>query len=197
MLEFSHRLDATIQNDEVTGLCINPGAHEMRGACDDGIGGLRIDEVIELGLAFRIISGDTHDIPGIGSSQIGIGVDQRLPHAIRMILILTEDDSLVETVSRPEKPGDLCRNGFRPTPENEVTVIVTVVVFAVFDDVSIAVSLPVFGPPTVKILVQSDTDHFVGCEKPVFYPFAERIRVNGIPEILAVGCVASLLGSGC
>ncbi len=72
-----------------------------------GIGGLRVDEVVELGLALVVVAGDAHDVFAVGGGEVGVGVDQRLPHALGVVDVLAEDDGLGEAVGGLEELGDL------------------------------------------------------------------------------------------
>ena len=72
-----------------------------------GIGGFRVDEVVELRLALVIVAGDAHDVLAVGGGEVGVGVDQRLPHALGVVDVLAEDDGLGEAVGGLEELGDL------------------------------------------------------------------------------------------
>ena len=72
-----------------------------------GIGRLRVDEVVELRLALVVVAGDAHDVLAVGGGQVGVGVDQRLAHALGVVDVLAEDDGLGEAVGGLEELGDL------------------------------------------------------------------------------------------
>ena len=46
----------------------------------------RVDEVVELGLALLVVAGDAHDVAVVLGDQIGVLVDQRLPHPRGVVL---------------------------------------------------------------------------------------------------------------
>ena len=106
-----------------------------------GIGGFGVDEVVELGLALVVVAGDAHDVLAVGGGEVGIGVDQGLPHALGVVDVLAEDDGLGEAVGGLEELGDLGGDEFGALFEDQVAVEVAVVVFAVLDDLAVLVGL--------------------------------------------------------
>ena len=62
LLELGHRVDAPVEHDELAGLGIDAGGHQLRGGGDDGKRFIRVDEVVELGLALVVVARDPHDV---------------------------------------------------------------------------------------------------------------------------------------
>ena len=62
LLEFGHRPDLAIKNDELAGLRIDASRHQARRRDDNWERGLRVDEIVELRLTFFIVSGDAHHV---------------------------------------------------------------------------------------------------------------------------------------
>ena len=180
----------------MAGLGIDAGAHETGGASDDGIGRFWVDEVIELSLAFVVVAGDAHDVFGVGGGEVGVGVDHRLPHPFGVIDVLAKDDGLGEAVGRTEEFGDLGGNKGGALFENEIPVEVAVVVFAVFDDLTVLIGLPVEGTPAVEIAVKANANNFVGCKKSVRDALPERVGVDGIAEVFDVRDVLRFFRGG-
>ena len=54
-------------------------------------------------LPFVVVAGDPHDVLAVGGGEVGVGVDQRLPHALGVVDVLAEDDRLVEAVGGLEE----------------------------------------------------------------------------------------------
>ena len=92
-----------------------------------------------------------------------------------MVDVLAEDDGLGETVRGLEELRDFGGDDCGALCENEVLVEVTVVVFAVFDELPVFVGLPGIRPPAVEVFVEADADDFVGREEPVLDALSERV----------------------
>ena len=108
--------------------------------------------------------------------------------------VLAEDYRFCESVRRFEEFGDLCCNYLRPLFEDEVAVIVSQIVFAIFNLLPILVRLPFLRPPAFKVLVETNPDNLVRRKKAIGYSLPEGIRVERITEILDVGNILGLLG---
>ena len=67
LLELGHGLNTLVQNDQLARLCINTRCQKLGCGSDDRIARFRVDEVVELGLAKRIVAGDPHSVPVIFS----------------------------------------------------------------------------------------------------------------------------------
>ena len=153
----------------MAGLCIDAGAHKTRGAGDDGVGGLGVNEVIELRLAFIVVASDAHDVFGVGSGEVGIGINHCLPHAFRVVDVLAEDDRLGKAVGGFEEFSNLGSDKGGAFGEDEIPVEVAVVVFAIRDELAVIVRLPVFGPPAVEVFIKADADYFVRSKDCLLY----------------------------
>ena len=196
LLKLGHGFDAPVEDDEVAGLGVDAGAHETGGRADDGIGGFRVDEVVELSLALVVVTGDAHDVFGVGGGEVGVGVGHGLAHALGVVDVLAEDDGLGEAVGGPEKLGDLGGDGRGALFQDEVLVVVSDVVFAVLDELAVFVGLAGFGPPAVEVFVEADADDLVGGEEAVGDALAKGIRVDGVTEVFDVGSLLGLLRRG-
>ena len=166
----------------------------MRGRRDDREGGLRVDEVVELRLALVVVAGDAHDVLAVGGSQVRVGVDQRLAHALGVVDVLAEDDGLGEAVGGLEKLGDLGGDEFGTLFEDQVPVEVRFVVLAVFDQLAVLVRLAFFRAPTFQVFVDADADHFVRGQETIGDALLERVGVDRIAEVLDIGNVPGFLG---
>ena len=94
----------------------------------------RVDEVAELVLAFLVAAGDAHDVAAVLGDQVGVLVDERLPHARGVLLIDAEDDGLLEAVAAfLQELGDLLRDELGAVVEHERAVEILRVVDAVLD----------------------------------------------------------------
>ena len=196
LLELGHGVDALVEHDQVAGLGVHPGGHELRGGGDHRIGRFRVDEVVELGLALVVVAGDAHHVPGVGGGKVGVGVDQGLAHALGVVDVLAEDDGLVIAVGGLEQLADLVGDQGGALLEDEAAVVIEFVVLAVFDHLAVLVGLADLGPPAVEVLVDADADDLVGGEEAVGNALAQRIGVNRLAEVVDVGDLAGLLGGG-
>ena len=108
LLELGHRADLAVEHDQAAGLGIDAGREQPRGRDDDGVFRLGIDEVAELGLAFGVVAGDAHHVAVVLLHEIGVLVDQGLPHARGVLGVHAEDDGLLEAVAAfLQELGDL------------------------------------------------------------------------------------------
>ena len=111
-----------------------------------GIFRFRVDEVAELVLAFRVAAGDAHDVAVVLGDEIGVLVDERLPHPRRVLLIDAEDDGLLEAVAALlQELGDLLGDQLGAVVEHQRAVEVLGVVDAVLDLLASRSSWPFSG----------------------------------------------------
>jgi len=128
----------------------------LGGGGDDGIGLLRVDEVVELGLALLVVPGDTHHVALVAGRQVRIRVHQRLPHPLGVLDVLAEHDGLGVAVRGLQELGDLGGHHGGTLLQDQVPVEVTFVVFPVLDLLPILVRLALLGAPAFQVLVQAD-----------------------------------------
>ena len=123
LLELGHRADLAVEHDQPAGLRIDAGREQPRGGDEHGILRFRVDEVAELVLAFLVAAGDAHDVALVLGDEIGVLVDERLPHPRRVLLIDAEDDGLLEAVAALlEELGDLLRDQLGAVVEHQRAV---------------------------------------------------------------------------
>jgi len=139
----------------MAGLRIDARGHESGRCGNHGECGFRIDEVVELQFAFVVVAGDAHDVLAVCPGEIRIGIDQRLAHALGVLDVLAKYDRLGEAVGGLEKLCHLGGHDLRALIQHEIAVVIQHVVFAVFDLLSVPVSLPLFRTPSFEVLVQS------------------------------------------
>ncbi len=70
LLEHGHRGNGLVEHDQLAGLGIDAGGQQFRGGGDDREFALRVDEVVEFGLAFDAVAGDAHDVFGVVERQL-------------------------------------------------------------------------------------------------------------------------------
>ena len=51
-----------VEHDELAGLRVDAGGHQLRGRGDDRVALVGVDEVVELGLALVVVAGDPHHV---------------------------------------------------------------------------------------------------------------------------------------
>ena len=66
LLELGHGADVRVENDQLAGLRINAGGHQLGGGGDDRISLGRIDEGVEVALSLFVVSRNLHDILAVG-----------------------------------------------------------------------------------------------------------------------------------
>ena len=99
LLELGHRAHLAVEHDQPAGLGIDAGGEQPRGGDDHRIFRFRVDEVAELRLAFVVVAGDAHDVAVVLGDEVGVLVDERLPHPRGVLGIDAEDDGLLEAVA--------------------------------------------------------------------------------------------------
>src|SRR5690348_819102 len=109
LLELGHRLDVLVENDQLAGLRIHAGGHQLAGGGDDRVALFRIDEVVQLGLALVLVTGDAHDVLAALTYAFRVEVDQGLPHTLGVVDVVAEHDGLLVRISGHEEFGDLLR----------------------------------------------------------------------------------------
>ena len=144
-------------------------------------------------LALVVVAGDPHHVFAVGGGEVGVGVDQRLSHPLRVLDVLAENDGLGETVCRLQKLRDLHGDNLGALFEDQVPVEVPVVVFPILNELSELVPLAGLGAPAIEILVEADADDLVGREEAVGNALPERVGVNRVAEVFDVGNVLGFL----
>ena len=185
-----------VQHDELAGLCVHPGAHQLGGGGDDRERFFRVDEVVQLQLAFHVVARDLHHVLGVVFANVGIGVGQGLAHAGRVVNVFAKHNGLGVAVVGFEVFGDFGGHHFVALLQNQFAVHVGGVVDAVFDHVAELVGHALRGPPAKRVFVQVHTHHFVGRQEAVFNALLQAVGVNGFAEVVAVGGVFGFFGRG-
>lgn len=126
--------------------------------------------------------------------EVGVLVDQRLPHAARVLLIHAEHDGLLEAVADLfEELGHLAGNELGALVQHQGAVVVLGVVDTVLDKLAHAVALPLLRTVALHVAVDMDLDHLVRGEKAVADSLLQRVGEYGLAEIVDVGDVPRLL----
>ena len=163
--------------------------------CDDRMADLRVDKVVQLGLALRVVAGDAHDVTVILGDEVGILAGESRPHPLGVIDILAKHDGLGEAVAAEfEELRHFFRHEGGAFFENQLTIKVLLIVDAIGDDGPVLVGLLCGGAPAGEILVEMDAHDFVRCEKSILDALLERVGVDRIAEVGDVGNLLGLLG---
>lgn len=64
-----------VEHDQLAGLSVDARGHQLAGGGNHRVALFRVDEVVQLGLAFLVIAGDTHNVFAILSHTLGVEVD--------------------------------------------------------------------------------------------------------------------------
>src|SRR3546814_17843404 len=91
------------------------------------------------GSALLVVAGDAHDVLAVGGGEVGVGIDQRLTHALGMVGGLAEDDGLGKAVSGAQELAHLGCDQFGALFEKQIAGEVTHVVFAVFVELALQI----------------------------------------------------------
>jgi hypothetical protein len=162
LLELGHRAYSAIEHDQPAGLRIDASREKPRGRHQYGIFRFRVDEVAKLVLAVLVAASDAHDVARIFRDQIGVLVDERLPHPRRVLLVYAEDDRLLEPVTAfLQELGDLLRGQHRAVVEHDVPVEILGVVDAVLDLSALTVELAEFRAVAFHVAVDVNLDDLV------------------------------------
>ncbi len=197
LLELGHRSHFAVEDDEAAGLGVDTGGEQARGGDDDRILRFRVDEVADLGAAFGVIAGDTHDVALVLLDQVRVFVDEGLPHPRGVFGIHTEDDGFLEAVAAFfEELGHLPGDTLGALVDDQITVEVLLVVDAVFDLVAVLVGFALLRAVALDIDIEVDLDHLVGREEAVADAFLQRVAVHGFAEVVDIGDVFRLLRRG-
>ena len=185
LLELGHGADLAVKHDQAAGLDIDPGGKQPRGGDQHGIFGFRIDEVVQLRLALGVTAGDAHDVAVVPVHQVGVIVDERLPHAGGVFLVDAEDDRLLEAIAAfLQIPGDLASHQLGAFVQDQSAVEVLEVVETVFDLVAVPVELPLLGAVAFHVPVDMDLDDLVGRQEAVCNALFQGIGIERLSEVV-------------
>ncbi|MNL10776.1 hypothetical protein D3C87_1315870 [compost metagenome] len=196
MLELGHRFDVLVEHDQLAGLSIDAGGHQLAGGGNHRVAFFRVDEVIQFGLAFLVIAGDTHDVFAILGHALRVEVDQGLAHALGVVDVVAEDDGFLKRIGGLEEFGDLLRHQLGARLDHQGAVHILEVVDAVFDQLAILIEHAFGWPPALQVFIEVDTHHFVGGEKAVFDALLQGIAVNRFTEVSDAGYFFGFLWCG-
>jgi hypothetical protein len=142
LLEFGHRPDLSVENNQATGLHVDSGREQPRGGNEHRIFGFRIHEIAKLRLTLGVIAGDSHYVAAIFGDEVGVLVNQCAPHPGCMLLIHTKNNSLLESVTTLFKEFcDFSCNKLCSFVQHQYAVKVLDVVDAILDLLPFAVDL--------------------------------------------------------
>ena len=168
MLEFGHRLDFIVEHNQFTGFAINAGSHQFGGGNNCRILFIRIDEIIELRLAFGIVAGNAHDIFRIDFYPLAVFIDKRLAHALGMVNIDAKNYGFSKRVIFIEPTGNTAGNRARTLINDDIFLKVFAQKKTVFNFIAIYIGFAFRRAPAFQIFIESDANHFIGCGKAVF-----------------------------
>ena len=184
----------SVEDDEPTRLRIDSSRQEPRRRHEDRELRLRVDEVAELVLTFRVVAGDPHDVPAVLGEEVWVLVDERLSHPSGVFLVDTEEDRLLEAVSAfLEELGDSLGDQLGAVIDDERPIEVLLVVDPVRDLLAFAVGLPSGRTVAVDVDVDVDIDDLVRREEAVLDALLERVGVDRLAEVVDVRDVLRLL----
>ena len=197
LFELGHGTDDAVEHNQAAGLDIDAGGKQARGRDQYGICGFRVHKVVELGLTFGVVAGDTHDIVVVLIYQIGVLIDEGLSHAAGVFLVDAKDDRFLEPVAAfLQKLRHLAGDQLGAFVQHQGVVKVPGVVGAVFDLIAVSVALVSFRAIAFYIPVNMNFDDFVGREKAILDALFQGVGIDRIPKVMDVGVVLGFLGCG-
>ena len=153
--------------------------------------------ILLLVLAFLVVAGNAHDVALVQRNQVGVLIDERLPHQRGVFRVDAKHDRLLIAVAALfQKFCDLAGNQFRAVIEHDVPVKVLDVIDPVFDLIAVTVELTFLWPVALNVAVDVDLDDLVGGKEAVADTLAKRIREGGRTEVVDVGNVFGFLRRG-
>ena len=192
LLEQGHRADVLIQHDEFAGLRVNAGAHKLRRRGDDRKRLFRVNEIVQLALAFDVVARNLHHVTRLVAADVGVGIAEGLSHAAGVINVFAKDDGLGAAIRRLQVFGDALCDHAVTVFQHEAAIHVAGVVDAIFDDIAMLVGHARRRPPAEGVAIDVHADHFVRCEVAVLDALAKAVGVDRFTEIFDVGNFARL-----
>ena len=150
LLKGSHALNRLVENNQLRHLAVSSGRKEFRSCCNDWIRLRYRDEIIKFGLAINIRACNSHAIVWALLNHVRIVVDKGNPHAFCMVFGRTENNSFLHPVGTFQVLCDFPCNLVNTVLENNIVVVVPVIVNAVFNHITVNISLSVVRSPSVS-----------------------------------------------
>ena len=183
-----------IQHNQLAGLRIDPGGHQFAGGGDDRVAGFRVDEVVQLGFAFLIVTSYAHDVLAALGNALWVEVDQCLAHALGVVDVVAEDDGLLVRIGCSEEGGDFFGNQLGARFHDQGAVHVLEVVDAVFDQLAVLVFHALGRSPALQVAVKVDSYDFVRRKKAVFDALLEGVAVHRLAKVGDAGNLFGFFG---
>ena len=150
LLKGGHALNRLIQNNQLGHFAVCSGRKQFRSRCNHWIRTGYGNEVIQLGFAVHIRTGNSYAIIGILLNHIGIVIDKGDSHTLSMVFGSTEHDGFLHSVGAFQILRDFSGNLINAVLENDGVIIVPVVVNSVFNDIAENIGLPLVWSPAVS-----------------------------------------------
>ena len=195
LLEFRHRADHLIQNNQLGHLAVSTRGEELGGRGDNRILLGHRRKLLDLPFADFVTASDPNHIVRVLLHHIPIQLGQHISHSQGCILCSTEHNGSGHPVCTLEVMGDLL--GYFPDTilYNNVVVIVAVGIDAVWYLVAIDIQLALLGTPSFSD-VGGDIDDLEGSEEAIINALLQAVSVDGLSEIAQVGNILGFLGRG-
>ena len=197
MFEFDHRTDVGIEDDDFTRFAIDASREQFRRGDDDGIGRIDGGEIVELAFPFGIVARNAHDVFGVLCDEVAVFVDESLSHSFCVVDVDAKDDSLCKSIAGIfQKASDSFCDECSSFVDDDISVEIFRIVFAIFDFVAIDIALPRGGSPAFEIAICADANDFIGCQITVFDALFEAICVDRFSEVREIRDVVSFFRRG-
>lgn len=141
------------------------------------------------------LADDPHNVVGVLFGEIRVGVVERSPHLIRVLLVDAEDDRLCPSVRSTQVLGEMLRCGLGSAQQGHDSLEFPGRIEALRDLLAEEVELSLIGRPAVRVGAEDDAAHPVGREESVLDALCEGILEQGVAEVLvAVDRLIALRG---
>ena len=189
LLELGHGLDLLVKHDKAAGLAVHAGFEEFARRDDCRIRLVRVDEVIELLLASRVVGRNAHHVAAVLLAFVGIQLYEEVAHLQRLLLVGAEHDCLSLTSNGVEHLRDPAGDDLPTDVDGELAPHVGAVEEPLVDQVVVEVFLVRLRLPAFEVDVEERLRDAVRREEAVRDALREGIDV----ERLAVRLLAEVV----
>ena len=170
LLELGHRANHFVQHDQLGHLTVCTGGQQF-GSCGDNraflAGG---NEIFQFALSVKVTAGNTDNIIGILLNHIRIQIDQGNTHTLCSIFIGAEHDGFGHAVGALQVSSDFGGYLLHPILNNDVVIIITIGVNAVWNLHTVYIQLTTLRMPTVTD-IRHNIDDFEGRKETILHAF--------------------------
>ena len=185
LLEFCHRANHFIQDNQLCHLAIRARGEQLGGSRNNRIFRANRDKIIQLTLSISIAACNADNIIGILLHHVSVLVCQSHPHTLCRFFGWAEHDGFGHTVGTFQVPRDFSSNLIDTIFYNDVVVVIAICINAIFDFVSVNIALALARTPSLTN-VRHNIDYFKRRKKTVLDSFFQAVSIDGFAKIVDV-----------